>query len=163
MARVCVTITCTRQSHRKTGECESCYRKRNRLLSGCSIKECPGGVVARGWCGKHWQRWRTHGSTDPSRIARVYGDTYITRAGYVVEYVPGHVQADEDGRTLYHRRVMSDIIGRRLESYENVHHKNGNRQDNRPNNLELWISRQPAGQRIQDLVAWAKWILETYE
>lgn len=40
--------------------------------------------------------------------------------------------------------------------------KNGIRDDNRPENLELWTKSQPAGQRVVDLVAWAKEILDKY-
>lgn len=58
---------------------------------------------------------------------------------------------------------MERILGRPLYSYETIHHKNGDRQDNRPENLELWASRQPKGQRVEDLVAWAKEILKEYE
>jgi hypothetical protein len=57
---------------------------------------------------------------------------------------------------------MSDMMGRRLQDYENVHHMNGNRQDNREENLELWVKRQPAGQRVEDLVEYAKWVLSNY-
>lgn len=53
-----------------------------------------------------------------------------------------------------HRVVMEEILGRPLEPEENVHHLNGRRDDNRPSNLELWVSPQPQGQRVADLVAW---------
>ena len=39
---------------------------------------------------------------------------------------------------------------------------NGIRDDNRPENLELWSKGQPAGQRVADKVAWAVDLLERY-
>lgn len=50
---------------------------------------------------------------------------------------------------------MEDVLGRALMEEEQVHHRNGNRGDNHPSNLELWIKQQPPGQRVTDLVAWA--------
>lgn len=73
-----------------------------------------------------------------------------------------HPNANNRGQVLEHVKVMSEILGRPLCDGENVHHINGVRDDNRPENLELWVISQPAGQRPADLVAWAYEILERY-
>jgi len=62
-----------------------------------------------------------------------------------------------------HRYIMEQILGRQLRAGENVHHKNGDRLDNRPENLELWSCHQPSGQRVVDKVQWAREILRQYE
>jgi hypothetical protein len=58
---------------------------------------------------------------------------------------------------------MSRMLGRPLRKGESVHHRNGVQNDNRPENLELWSRAQPAGQRVEDKVAWAKEILGLYD
>lgn len=82
--------------------------------------------------------------------------------GYVLIYHPDHHRAKRNGYTREHFVVMEKKIGRLLRPNENVHHVNGVKNDNRPENLELWAIWQPSGQRVQDLVAWARNILEVY-
>lgn len=131
----------------------------------CSIVSCHGDVSARGWCEKHYYRWRRHG--DPLTVRKTGvppdPDRKYRNGDYLSIRIPSHPAANSWGLVLEHRVVMESIVGRHLLPGENVHHINGVRDDNRPENLELWVSSQPSGQRPADLVAWAHEILRRYD
>lgn len=88
--------------------------------------------------------------------------TAVLTDGYVMLYWPDHPLANKAGRVGHHRVVMSQMIGRLLLPHERPHHRNGDRSDNRPENLELWSSAQPPGQRVADKVEWARAMLGLY-
>ena len=90
------------------------------------------------------------------------GGKHIDRNGYVQIWNPNHPNCRSAGYMHEHRFVMSEHLGRELKRYENVHHINGNRADNRIENLELWTTQQPSGQRVEDKINWAIEFLKEY-
>lgn len=94
------------------------------------------------WCKKHWSE---NVSSSKSR-----GKRYYDKNGYVLVYSSDKL--GERVRIGEHRAVMQQKLGRKLEKYESVHHINGIRDDNRPENLELWVGGIRYGQRATDVV-----------
>jgi len=73
--------------------------------------------------------------------------------GYVRIYVPMHSEANTWGYVYEHRIIAEQMMKRSLLANEIVHHKNGKRWDNRPENLEVMDKGDHAklyGQREED-------------
>ena len=125
---------------------------RDLYRQGCSIPDCSKRHYSRGWCERHYQAWRAHG--DPlKRINAPAGQAdHYDSNGYHHISVGGRIVAE-------HRWVMEQALGRPLLPGENVHHRDGDRSRNTIDNLELWVTKQPKGQRVADLVAF---VVERY-
>lgn len=62
----------------------------------------------------------------------------IVKGEYIFTYAPNHPQATKDNQHVQeHRLVMEKVLGRYLEPYEVVHHRDGNKKNNDPDNLEV--------------------------
>lgn len=135
-----------------------------RAAGPCDVEGCGRRRYARGYCGTHYKRLVLTGDVradDPIRIVNGRGwDNH----GYWVVPIPEGERWLSNGerRMAEHRLVMARHLGRPLADDEVVHHRNGNRRDNQLENLELWTTAHPKGQRIPDKVAFAVEMLERY-
>ena len=129
--------------------CPACRGKARKILCACGKKKnkeslcCIVCFRAKPKSGVHSPSWK--------------GGRSYHKAGYVA------VRQHHTRKYRFeHVLVMEKKLRRPLIKGENVHHKNGVKDDNRLCNLELWIKPQPPGIRVEDAVKWAKEILERY-
>jgi len=114
---------------------------------GCS-RPAKSHLGDRAWCAMHLGRIRRVGDPGPAcRLRARAGSGYLNPDGYRLFF-------DGPRKVAEHVLVMERLLGRRLRSGELVHHRNGVRGDNRPQNLELWVKPHPPGARVEDLVEW---------
>jgi len=171
----CAVESCERQKF-GLGYCSRHYQKFKKYgnpLGGsgsgrkvqhinCTIDNCDKPHAAQGLCQMHYRRNALYGSPHIVHEPKRSEKRYVNKNGYIVVYAPENPTSAVNGFGLEHRLVMAKSLGRPLEQHETVHHKNGNRSDNRIENLELWSTIQPPGQRTEDKVQYALEILNQY-
>jgi hypothetical protein len=128
---------------RKPGE--AAPRKAKERLP-CPIEGCGRPRLGKDYCKLHYERIRRTGVAGPAQPIRTKGTGTTTKDGY------RRIHVTDGRRVQEHVYVKEQALGRRLAPGENVHHMNGIRDDNDPDNLELWYVMQPSGQRVTDLM-----------
>ena len=161
----CTLEGCNRNAYAR-GICQSHYvKERDRGgfdAKPCTFSGCPGFVRAKGLCVTHYGQLRNGAELSPveKREPGQWGDWYRMNQGYIAR--TRTISPRKQETQLQHRHVMEECLGRSLEKGENIHHLNGDRIDNRIENLELWVTHQPRGQRPPDLLKWADEIIRRY-
>jgi len=90
-------------------------------------------------CKKHGIKCQRTGPRSGAGHPEWKGGRIKNKDGYIEIYCPCHPNARKHTKyILEHRLVMEEILGRYLTRREVVHHKNGKKDDNRPENLELF-------------------------
>lgn len=127
----------------------------------CTVDDCSNPHSAKGFCYKHYGRNKrgVDLNAPDRRPLEMWGKWYKNNYGYLVR----HRRVNGKSKTQsQHRHVMEEHLGRKLRPEETVHHINGVRDDNSIENLELWSTSHPKGQRVQDKVRWAHEMLKIY-
>lgn len=150
--------SCGAEHHTKSGNylCSACRQQQSK--QPCTTCGAPTDKRARICLACLSLQIAVHGKSPAWKGGRIKHK----QQGYVLIKTPGHPRSNSQSYVREHTLVMEAILGRYLLPGENVHHINGVRDDNRPENLELWLIDQPPGQRAGDLLVWARRIIATY-
>jgi hypothetical protein len=149
----------------RTGDVRADVPLRRPTADVCRIDGCDRGAHSGGLCRSHARRAQRYGDPELGGPLRtVTGQGSISHGYWWVGVRPDDRHLVPPGRRaeFEHRLVMARLLGRPLSGDEVVHHRNGDRLDNSPGNLELWSTAQPKGQRVEDKLAWARAFIERY-
>ena len=92
------------------------------------------------------------------------GDKHPSYKGGHINKSNGYKEVHIDGeKKLEHRHIYETHYGVKLKPHQNVHHINGDRADNRIENLELWDVTQPSGQRVEDKIKFYFQLVQEYK
>lgn len=155
------------QSQARIKICQRCNKEHNRKKS---IKYCSEDCMYYAFLERQAKTKREQTRIkkglplDHPRLIKPNGMGHsCTSRGYVVVFKKGHPNCRNGQGSIYqHVLIMSEYLGRPLRKGEIIHHKNGIRDDNRIENLELWDYAHPSGQRLEDKIKWYKEFLEIH-
>lgn len=97
-------------------------------MKTCAVNECHRKHYGKGWCQLHYKRWRSHGS--PELVRRLNGTGGVDTSGYMTTRgVRNHIS------------IAEAALGHKLPPGAVVHHLDGDRLNNAPENLVVCPSQ----------------------